>query len=279
MTRLSETIEKIRSWIDGANSENQDEIILTAQARTSSSEDFLNRIVKQINIILEDEIIRLPSGKAYVPANFVVYLSEFDDKELRSDKRDFFEKAISELMFDRAIELAGNSQLSSKKIGIRIQIDGTLQDSEIYVKAVSDSLRETLRKSESKKQSNLENTISDLSSTIDDEQSDFKPLCYLEIWNSSKKIEEFPIIKSEITFGRKTEENAANIQLESENRKISRLHCSLSIDQKGEIWITSLHKNPTMVDGISVTNGETVKLEKTSKLEIYEFIVKLRFGD
>jgi len=279
MVRWREALEKLRIWVDGEDSLAERGLEDVVRIKNSRSEEFLKRIVREINSILQDEIIRLPSGKAYIPSNFIVFLSESEDKNLRRDKRGFLEMAISELMLARAAELAGTSKLSSKTIGITLKIDGTLQDDEIKVKAVSDALRETLRNSTSVEQANLESTIAELNETIDDDSSKFNPLYYVEIWRENRKIEEFPIIKREITFGRMCEGDTANIKLKTDNRKISRLHASVLLKEDGQLLVTSLHNNPTIVDGKPITKNEKAELEKKGKLEIYEFTIKLRFGD
>lgn len=279
MVKWREALEKLRIWVDGEDSLAGRGLEDTVRIKNSRSEEFLKRIVREINSILQDEIIRLPSGKAYIPSNFIVFLSESEDKNLRRDKRGFLEMAISELMLARAAELAGTSKLSSKTIGITLKIDGTLQDDEIKVKAVSDALRETLRNSTSVEHANLESTIAELYETIDDDSSKFNPLYYLEIWRENRKIEEFPIIKREITFGRMCEGDTANIKLKTDNRKISRLHASLLLKEDGQLLVTSLHNNPTIVDGKPITKNEKAELDKKGKVEIYEFTIKLRFGD
>ncbi len=81
------------------------------------------------------------------------------------------------------------------------------------------------------------------------------------------------------TIGRDDAEKVANLRLPTENRKISRTHAEILLEDNGEIWVTSLHKNPTTVSGQAVRNGEKAKLGADGEIQIYDFTLKLKFVD
>ena len=209
-------------------------------------------------------------------------------------------------MLEKAQERAGKAQLTTKSIKINLKVNATLGNGEIEVKAASDELGETLEtdspeakgKSEAIQREKLtpklkeepygekfrdqSKTIKDVGTiedigTIEDTDFDFKPLYHLEILREGKWLDTIPIIKREITIGRDEEDSASNIRLKSNNRKISRLHASLRLEENGEIWVTALHKNPVIVSGKAITQAEKAELDKNGVIQIYEFTLRLRF--
>jgi FHA domain/Protein of unknown function (DUF3662) len=286
--------DKLRKWIDG---DDLNETVLVEKSEDYESEKFLRKLLQKIDEVLLREITRLPSGTTYVPSRFVVYLNEEDDKNLRKDKRSFFEQGLGELIIEKAKERAGKSQLNAKSIKVSLKVNGTLGNGEIEVKAASDSsieLRDTLPVEDnvspipiSQKKLQQEDfpekkiirevgTIPD-TETIEDTDFDFKPLYRLETFRDGKMLDSFPIIKYEITVGRDEDDGAANIRLKSDNRKISRLHAGIQQKDNGEIWITALNKNPTFVSGKPIVAGEKAKLEKNGEIQIYEYTLRFKF--
>jgi hypothetical protein len=280
---MASIIEKIRAWVGGeeAQPKKANKFIEEVQkAKRYESEQFLQKVLLHIDEVLRQEIIRLPSGKAYVPNQFIVYLNEKDDRTLRKDKREFFAQALSELMLQKAKERAGKAQLNTKTIKVTLRVNATLNDDEIEVIAASDELGDTIKSPVEKKekQSQMSDTIEDLG-TIEDLEFDFDPLYRLEIFRAGTTTQSIPILKREITIGRDVEEKAADVRLKSDNRKISRLHAKIEIKNSGEIWVTALNKNPTIAGKKTIRNDETVRIETDEEIQIYEFTLRLKFKE
>ncbi len=119
-------------------------------------------------------------------------------------------------------------------------------------------------------------TLDDLG-TIDDFDTFVGILYRVEIWQTGKKINEIPIVQRKITIGRDDAEKVANLRLPTENRKISRTHAEINLEENGEIWVTALHKNPTIVSGKAIRNNEWAKLEADGEIQIYDFTMKIKF--
>jgi hypothetical protein len=100
----------------------------------------------------------------------------------------------------------------------------------------------------------------------------------VEIWQGEKKINEYPIIQRKNTVGRNDPEKAANLRLPTNNRKISRLHAEIELEENGEVWVKSLHKNPTMVSGQVIRNSERARLGEDGEIKIYDFTLKIKFA-
>lgn len=297
---MSGVLGKIRRWVDGDDLQEVDEqLIKISKIKRSKSQAFLKELLNAVDAILQEELIILPSGKIYLPQGFTVFLSEIAGQELRKDKREFLEEAISDLILEKAFESLENPPQVTKKIEISLRFDGTLEAGEIVVRPVSgdrtvefkftpavkkeDAKTETLDEKEINPPKRESQTIDDYETfkergTIDDDISDFRPLYLLEVWQGGKKNEAFPIIKREITIGRDDEEKEANIKLKTENRRIARLHTKINLEENGEITVTALHKNPTMVAGELLREGESAILPKDGEIQIKEFTIRLKFA-
>ncbi len=282
MANWRENLEKLRIWIDGEHQSNISENVLKAHENKSVSELFLQKLLNSVEGLLRQEIVRIPNtDKAYVPEKFLVFLSAEADKDLRDDKRKFFEQSLSGLILERAREMSGSLELTFKKITVEIRVDGTLEDDEIEVKVSSDNEQtksKTIEFVQRAEKFKSDNTIDD-DGTIDDFDTFIGILFRVEIWQTGKKLSEFPIIQRKNTIGRDDAEKVANLRLPTENRKISREHAEIDLNENGEIWVTSLHKNPTIVSGQPIRNGEKAKLGADGEIQIYDFTLKFKFAE
>lgn len=301
-----ENLDKLRRWIDVDAKDETPENIIKAHENKSESELFLQKLLNSVEVLLKQEIIRIPNtNKAYVPEKFMVYISTEADKTLRDDKRKFFEQSLNALILDRAKELAGRLELTAKKLEVEILINALLENDEIEVKIGSnnveirnqtiqfvlnneslkfDKTSDLVKKDEKTNyqipQNNL--TIDDIPkvdnlATVDDFDGFSGILYRVEIWQNGKKINELPVIQRQVTIGRDDAEKVANLRLPTDNRKISRTHAELRLEENGEIWVTALHKNPTIVSGKPISNNDWAKVEADGEIQVYDFTIKVKF--
>jgi len=269
--------DKIRRWVDNEPEDAISENIEKAHDNKSESELFLLRLLNEIEAVLKREIVRIPNtNKAYAPEKFVVYLSDETDKNLRRDKREFFEQGLSALIFERAKELAGNLQLTAKKMTVEIGTDPTLEE-EIEVRAVSKNEFETVKTTGAVEIPKVVGETIDDYGTVEDAHAKLGILYRVEIWQGNRRINEYPIIQRVNRIGRDDGQKAANLRLPSENRKISRFHAEITLEENGEVWVKALHKNPTIVSGQVIRNGERAKLGADREIMIYDFTLRLKF--
>lgn len=273
MASLREGWEKIRQWLDDDTEIEISEKIREARANRSESEVFMQKLLLAVEEELKNEIVRVPNtNKTYVPEKFVVYLSDDIDRNLRKDKREFFENGLSVMIFERATELAGNLELTTDKINVKIAVNPALEN-EIEVRADTANTLKTVKDFIPPVDEYA--TVKD-DGTIEDFEALVDILYWVEIWQAGKKLNAFPIIQRKNTIGREDGENAANLRLPTSNRKISRRHAEISLDENDEIWVTALHKNPTHVAGQALRNGEKAKLGDDGEIQIYDFTLKLK---
>src|SRR5205823_12812278 len=64
---------------------------------------------------------------------YIVYLSNEDDKDWQGDKRRALEQGLFHVLSERARELAGSVQLQTKSFAIELRVDGTLNKGEFRV--------------------------------------------------------------------------------------------------------------------------------------------------
>src|SRR2546421_10018441 len=123
-------IESIRRWIDG---ESTDDILeeVDEQAQPGrAAEEFLVRVAREVEAVMQREMFTPPGGPTYIPREYIVYLSNDDDKEWQGDKRRGLEQGLFHVLSDRARELAGSVQLQTKSFAIELRADGTLSKNE-----------------------------------------------------------------------------------------------------------------------------------------------------
>src|SRR5436190_1106636 len=131
-------IESIRRWIDG---ESTDDILEEADEHTKPRrvwEEFLVKIAREVEACMQREMFTPPGGPTYIPREYIVYLSNDDDKEWQGDKRRGLEQGLFHVLSERARELAGSVQLQTKSFAIELRVDGTLNKGEFRVQPVWD---------------------------------------------------------------------------------------------------------------------------------------------
>src|ERR1700687_1933391 len=131
-------IESIRRWIDG---ETTDDLLEEADEHARPRriwEEFLVKIAREVEACMQREMFTPPGGLTYIPREYIVYLSNDDDKEWQGDKRRGLEQGLFHVLSERARELAASAQLQAKSFAIELRVDGTLAKGEFRVQPVWD---------------------------------------------------------------------------------------------------------------------------------------------
>src|SRR5260370_5602770 len=126
-------IESIRRWIDG---ETTDDILEEADEHSKPRrvwEEFLVKIAREVEACMQREMFTPPGGPTYIPREYIVYLSNDDDKEWQRDKRRGLEQGLFHDLSERTRELAGSMQLQASSFAIELRVDGTLNKGEFRV--------------------------------------------------------------------------------------------------------------------------------------------------
>jgi hypothetical protein len=128
-------LDKVRRWIDGESAE----LVLEQAARDaqvkprSSAEEFIVKIARAVEAVMQDEMVPLPQGTTIIPTEYMIFLSEKDDKEWRGAKRRGLEQGLYHVLAERAKELAGKKKLETQSFAVELRVDGTLEPGDIRV--------------------------------------------------------------------------------------------------------------------------------------------------
>src|SRR5690349_2351953 len=131
-------IESIRRWIDGESTDDILEEVDEQAHPRRASEEFLVKIAREVEAVMQREMFTPPGGPTYIPREYIVYLSNDDDRDWQGDKRRGLEQGLFHVLSERARELAGSVQLQTKSFAIELRVDGTLNKNEFRVQPVWD---------------------------------------------------------------------------------------------------------------------------------------------
>ena len=286
-------IESIRRWIDG---ETADDILEEAEEHARPRrvwEEFLVRVAREVEAVMQREMITPPGGPTYIPREYIVYLSSDDDKEWQGDKRRALEQGLFHVLSERARELAGSVQLQTKSFAIELRVDGTLNKGEFRVQPVWDETEAghtmvTVRPAAMTSSSSAPATVAveappedtgGAGATTEGEVTVVRPrvvdLYSIEIWREGMRQSVMKITKPEITIGRGSRTVAVDLPLKGDP-EISRVHATLVFDDQGRYWITPKGRNPTLISGKEIEREQHTQVQPDEKIGICSFTLRIQ---
>jgi len=283
-------IESIRKWIDG---ETTDDILEEAEEHAKPRrvwEEFLVKIAREVEACMQREMFTPPGGPTYIPREYIVYLSNDDDKEWQGDKRRGLEQGLFHVLSERAKELAGSVQLQTKSFAIELRVDGTLNKGEFRVQPVWDETEAghtmvtvrpaTTTSGEAPATSTGAAELEDTGTgTTEGEVTVVRPrlveLYSIEIWREGVRQSVVKITKAEITIGRGSRTVAVDVPLKGDP-EISRVHASLTLDDQGRYWLTPKGRNPTLVSGRELPREQRTIIQPDDKIGICSFTLRIQ---
>lgn len=128
-------LDKVRKWIDGESAEAVlEEAARDAQVKPrSKAEEFIVKIAREVESVMQAELVPLPQGTTIIPSEYIIFLSSEDDKEWQGVKRRGLEQGLYHILAERAKEIAGKRKLETKSFVIELRVDGTLEKGELRV--------------------------------------------------------------------------------------------------------------------------------------------------
>jgi hypothetical protein len=289
-------IESIRRWIDG---ETTDDILEEADEHAKPRrvwEEFLVKIAREVEACMQREMFTPPGGMTYIPREYIVYLSNDDDKEWQGDKRRGLEQGLFHVLSERARELAGSVQLQTKSFAIELRVDGTLSKGEFRVQPVWDESEAghtmvTVRPAttnvgaapaEATADTGEGEGEGDTAGLVETDAGDVtvvRPrvvdLYSIELWREGVRQSVVKITKAEITIGRGSRSVAVDMPLKGDP-EISRVHATLTFDDQGRFWLTSKGRNPTLVSGRELPREERTLVQPDEKIGICSFTLRIQ---
>jgi hypothetical protein len=128
-------LDKVRRWIDGETAETVlEQAARDAQVKPRSvAEEFIVKIAREIEGVMQREMVPLPQGTTIIPSEYLIFLSEQDDKDWQGVKRRGLEQGLYHILAERAKEIAGKKKLETKSFVLELRVDGTLDKGEVRV--------------------------------------------------------------------------------------------------------------------------------------------------
>lgn len=128
-------LDKVRKWIDGESAEAVlEEAARDAQVKPrSKAEEFIVKIAREVESVMQAEMVPLPQGTTIIPSEYTIFLSSEDDKEWQGVKRRGLEQGLYHILAERAKEIAGKKKLETKSFVIELRVDGTLEKGDLRV--------------------------------------------------------------------------------------------------------------------------------------------------
>jgi hypothetical protein len=288
-------IESIRRWIDGESTDDLLEEVGEQAHPRRASEEFLVKIAREVEAVMQREMFTPPGGPTYIPREYIVYLSNDDDKGWQGDKRRGLEQGLFHVLSERARELAGSVQLQTKSFAIELRVDGTLNKNEFRVQPVWDETEAghtmvTVRPAmTSAGPAPTADVPAEGAAPSDIDTSAGEPeggeitvvrprvveLYSMELWREGVRQSVVPITKAEITIGRGSRSVAVDLPLKGDP-EISRVHATLTFDDQGRYWITPKGRNPTLISGKELPREQRTVVQPDEKIGICSYTLRIQ---
>jgi len=284
-------IESIRRWIDGETTDDILEEVDEQAHPRRASEEFLVKIAREVEAVMQREMFTPPGGLTYIPREYIVYLSNDDDRDWQGDKRRGLEQGLFHVLSERARELAGSVQLQTKSFAIELRVDGTLNKNEFRVQPVWDeteaghtmvTVRPTTMSAGTTDGATASAEAGGSASGADAEGADITvvqprvvELYSIELWREGVRQAVVPITKPEITIGRGSKSVTVDLPLKGDP-EISRVHATLMLDDQGRYWLTPKGRNPTLMSGREVPREQRTVVQPDEKIAICSFTLRIQ---
>jgi hypothetical protein len=283
-------IESIRRWIDGEGAEDP---LMDAdeQARPRRVwEEFLVKVAREVEAVMQREMFTPPGGPTYIPREYIVYLSNDDDRDWQGDKRRGLEQGLFHVLSERARELSGITQLATKSFAVELRVDGTLNKGEFRVQPVWDETESGHTMVTSRPADQLLKTSmpaiapeqmggAAAPGQTEEDSTLVRPrvtvLFNVEVWRGGVRQAVVPVSKPEITIGRGSRSVTVDLPLKGDP-EVSRIHAILARDEQGQYWITPKGRNLTLLNGHELPREQRTQVTPDSKIEICSFNVRIQ---
>jgi hypothetical protein len=308
-------LDKVRHWIDGES----DEFVLEEAARNaqikprSLAEEFIVKIAKEVEGVMQRELVPLPQGTAIIPTEYAIFLSETDDKDWQGVKRKGLEQGLYHILAERAKEIAGKKKLETQSFAVELRVDGTLEPGDIRVQHSWDdsssnktsilSRPKGMPQPSSQPHANSSsppspNFVQNQTATayqpptvqqmnhppVQHEsieemtriQSRQAPELYrLEIWRGGVRQNVIPIHRNEISIGRGSKTKPVDVVLEGDP-EISRRHLSLIYDNQGNFSLINEGRNPAMINNFELQIGQRISVSPGVPIAVCSYLLRIQ---
>jgi hypothetical protein len=127
-------LDTLRRWVDG--DDNEDALGKAAAEQNKprrQAEQFIVTIARSIGEVMQAEAVPLPPDQIVIPPEYIVFLSEDDDRDWQGMKRRALEQGLYHVLGEHARDLAGKTKLATASFSVELRVDGTLDRGEVRV--------------------------------------------------------------------------------------------------------------------------------------------------
>jgi hypothetical protein len=307
MSNLS-ILDRVRNWIDGDSNERVlEQAAEDAQVKPrSKAESFIVKIAKEVEAVMQAEMVPLPQGTIIIPTEYTIFLSAEDDKNWKGIKRRGLEQGLHHILAERARELAGKKPLETKSLILELRLDATLGEGEIRVQhswedssgsktgvlarpkpaeaqppAAKDVVKSTApvvpnpyaapqREVNQATQLPVEE-VEEMTAVVSRSPELYK----LEIYRDSVRQTVLPVFKDEIVIGRGSKSQPVDVPLTGDP-EISRRHLSITRDAEGKFWAVNNGKNPASMNESDLPSGERVSVTAGVPIQVCSYVIRIQ---
>ncbi|MEZ5346759.1 MAG: DUF3662 domain-containing protein [Pyrinomonadaceae bacterium] len=302
-------LDKVRRWIDGESAETVlEEAARDAQIKPrSQAEAFIVEIARKVEGVMQREIVPLPQGTTLIPTEYIIFLSEKDDKEWQGAKRRGLEQGLYHILAERAREIAGKQKLRTKSFSIELRVDGTLDEGEIVVQhgweenqnektdvfakhrpvlsgqpspSENRSLPVPPAPNFTSNQVPLPSQRPMQNGPMDAEEMTHvtkrgNELYKLEIWRNNVRQNTVPIFTHEIVIGRGSKTKPVEISLAGDP-EISRRHVVLILDRLGNFSLINEGRNAAILNNTELPLGQRISVKPGDPIVICSYVIRIQ---
>ena len=304
-------LNKVRRWIDGESAETVlEEAARDAQIKPrSQAEEFIVKIAREVEDVMQREMVPLPQGTTLIPTEYIIFLSEKDDKDWQGVKRRGLEQGLYHILAERAREIAGKKKLKTKSFAIELRVDGTLEVGEVVVQhGWDDSQNNNKTDVFARHKPNLNDPAPapanqqapappppnftqnpppsgqaqsyTTAQNVEAEEmtrvtSRNKMLYQLEIWRDNVRQNIVPIFNEEVVIGRGSKSKPVDIALAGDP-EISRRHVVLMKDKLGNYSLINEGRNPAMLNETELPLGQRITIEPGQPVVICSYVIRIQ---
>lgn len=306
--------DKLRRWVDGEESSDALEKAVENTPNRGAAQEFIIYIAREIETVMQAEMVSLPHGEVLIPTEYTVFLSDDDDREWQGAKRRGMEQGLYHILGERARELSGKNKLAVKSFSVEMRVDGTLNKGEVRVqhswdetgggktsvlprRPIPTPAAPVLKSSSAAAVPHFEQTppnFAPVNQQLPATQA-FQPneliappeneaatvvrrrlpeLYRLEIWREGVRQSVLPVLKTELTVGRGSESVPVDVPLKGDP-EISRHHFTIQAAD-GIFRIITKGKNPLLVNNREITHGQTADVQPNDTITVCSYILRIQ---
>jgi hypothetical protein len=284
-------LEKVRKWIDGDTAETVlEEAARDAQIKPrSEAEAFIVKIARAVEEVMQREMVPLPQGTTLIPTEYIIFLSEEDDKDWQGVKRRGLEQGLYHILAERAREISGKRKIETQSFAVELRVDGTLETGDIRVQHgwEDSSTGKTEVAARPKPAERPQSATSPIAAQSFARTSDgnveemtrvtqrAQELYRLEVWREGVRQSVLPVFQNQLAIGRGSASKPVDVVL-SGDPEISRRHATISCDPQGNFWLLCEGRNPLVAGGREIETGERIAVRPGEAFGICSYTLRIQ---